>query len=88
MEHLKNDGQPAMKSRNSREGRYCGYTTSPRDEGRRHVRSKTARQVSAGAAARAVVARLTSEAEERHQMVLAARIMDEDKDMLRELARR
>lgn len=69
-------------------GCYCGYTTSPLGKGRRHVRSQTARQVSAGTAARAMVARLTSEAEERRQMVLAARIMGEDRVVLRELAKR
>lgn len=35
-----------------------------------------------------VIARLPSTAEERRQMVLATRIMDEDKELLRELARR
>ena len=77
-----------MKSRNFREGRYCGYTTSPRGEGRCHIRSQNGRQVSAGAAARVAVACLTSEAEERRQMVLATRIMDEDRGVLRALARR
>lgn len=76
-----------MKSRNSREGRYCGRTIAPDGPGRRHVRSQT-RQVGAGAAARAVVDRLVSEAEERRQMALAARIMAEDKAVRRELARR
>lgn len=75
-----------MKSRNSREGHYCGCTTAPHG-GRRHVRSRT-HQVSAGAAAKAVVARLVTEAEERRQMVLAARIMGKERDMLRELVKR
>lgn len=75
-----------MKSRNIREGHYCGCTTALHG-GHRHIRSRT-RQVSAGAAARTVVARLVSEAEYRRQMALAARIMDEDRDALRELARR
>lgn len=79
---------PTMKSRNSREGRYCGYTTSPSGEDRRHVRSQIGCLVSAEAAARAMVARLTSEAEEYYQVALAARIMDEDRHVLRELARR
>jgi hypothetical protein len=74
-----------MKSRNTREGHYCGCTTAPDGSGRRHIRFRT-RQVSAGAAAKAVVARLVSEAEERRQMVLAAHIMAEDRHMLRELA--
>jgi hypothetical protein len=77
-----------MKSRNDREGRYCGCTPSPDGKGRRHVRSQVVDQVAAGAAARAVVARVVSEGEYRRQMALATRIMDEDKDTLRELARR
>jgi hypothetical protein len=77
-----------MKSRNDREGRYCGCTPSPDGKGRRHVRSQVGDQVAAGAAARAVVARVVSEAEYRRQMALATRIMNEDKDTLRELARR
>lgn len=77
-----------MKSRNEREGRYCGRTTSANGALRCHVRSQTGHQVSAGTAARAVVARLLSKAEERRQMVLAARIMDEDRSVLRALARR
>lgn len=76
-----------MQSRNSREGHYCGYTTAPQGAGRRHVRSKT-RQVSAGAAATTVTARFASNAEEWRQMALAARIMGEDRELLRELARR
>jgi hypothetical protein len=76
-----------MKSRNAREGRYCGSTTAPHGNGRHHIRSRT-RQVSAGAAARAVVARLVSQAEERRQTALATRIMDEDRTLLRELAKR
>jgi nucleotidyltransferase/DNA polymerase involved in DNA repair len=77
-----------MKSRNDREGRYCGRTTSANGTSRCHVRSQTAHQVSAGTAARAMVARLVSKAEERRQMALAVRIMDEDSDLLRELAKR
>jgi hypothetical protein len=77
-----------MKSRNDREGRYCGCTPSPNGKGRRHVRSQVGALVAAGAAAKAVVAHLVSEAEYRRQMALVARIMDEDRDMLRELARR
>lgn len=76
-----------MKSRNTREGHYCGRTTAPHGSGRHHVRSRT-RQVSAGAAAKVVVARLVSEAKERRQMALVARLMAEDKAVLRELARR
>jgi len=77
-----------MKSRNDREGRYCGRTTSANGRSRCHVRSQTGHQVSAGTAARTVVARHVSDAEYRRQMALAARIMDEDRDALRELARR
>lgn len=76
-----------MNSRNSREGHYCGRTTAPQGKGRRHVRSQTL-QVSASTAAMTVAARLTADAVERHQMALVARIMDEDKELLRELARR
>lgn len=77
-----------MKSRNFREGHYCGCAPSPDRKGRRHVRSQVDHQVTAGAATRAVVARVVSEAEERRQMALATRIMDEDRIVLRELAKR
>jgi hypothetical protein len=77
-----------MKSRNYREGSYCGRTTSANGTTRSHDRSQTSHHVSAGTAARAVVARLVSRAEERRQMALAARIMEEDRNALRELARR
>jgi 5-carboxymethyl-2-hydroxymuconate isomerase len=74
-----------MKSRNSREGRYCGRTPAPDGSGRRHIRSRT-RQVSAGAAIRAVLTRIVAEAEERRQIALVAHIRDEDGDVVRELA--
>ena len=77
----------AMQSRNSREGHYCGYTTAPDGQGRRHVRSHI-RRVSAGTATLTLIGRLTAKAIERRQMALVARIMDEDRDALRELARR
>jgi hypothetical protein len=76
-----------MHSRNSREGRNCGYTAAPDEEGRRHVRSQTGHQVSASAATRTVVARLVLKAEEWRQMALVAHIMDEDRNALRELTR-
>jgi hypothetical protein len=77
-----------MQSRNSRgQGSYCDRTTTPQGEDRRHVRLRT-RQVSANAATMVVTARLASTAEERHQMALAVRIMNEDRHVLRELNRR
>jgi hypothetical protein len=73
-----------MKSRNSREGHYCGRSTSPDGKGSRHVRSKIAK-VSAGTATLIVVRRLASKFTEQGQMDLMVRIMDEDEEMLGEL---
>jgi hypothetical protein len=81
------DGEQQYPSHESRIFCKAG-TTALHGEGRRHLRSQTGRQVSSGAAARPIVARLVTEDEERRQMALAARIMDKDRDVLRELAKR
>lgn len=67
-----------MKSRNFREGYYCGSMASPIGKRRCHVRSKT-RQISSGVATKTVTARLVSKAEERHQQALVERIMTESR---------
>lgn len=65
-----------MKSRNSREGFYCGCMASPVGKRRCHVRSQT-RQIGSGAATKTVTTRLVSKAEERHRIALVAQIIAE-----------
>jgi hypothetical protein len=62
-----------MKSRNFREGHYCGCMASPVGKRRYHVRANTG-QISSGAATKIVTARLVSKAEEKYQMTLVAKI--------------
>jgi hypothetical protein len=66
-----------MKSRNFREGRYCGCMASPVGKRRYHVHAN-AGQISSGAATNIVTARLVSKAEEKYQMALVARIMTKE----------